>query len=182
MYIKTDYILMALHLLAWIIFVGLGIEAGALITQMVVTLTQTPDVANRVWKIVDLAALHRNHPTHFVTLSTLIIIATVLKAIMFYVIVKLFMGKHLNLLKPYNETTQKFVGNLGYLSLGIGFFTSWGARFTGQLKKDGISLPDLSILKLEGGDVWLFMGVILLIIAFIFKKGVELQNENDLTI
>ena len=43
-------------------------------------------------------------------------------------------------------------------------------------------LPSLQQLKFEGGDVWLFMGVILLIFAMIFKKGIEIQSENDLTV
>ena len=34
----------------------------------------------------------------------------------------------------------------------------------------------------EGADVWLFMGVILIIFAMIFKKGIEIQSENDLTV
>jgi len=37
-------------------------------------------------------------------------------------------------------------------------------------------------MRLAGADVWLFMGIVLLIIAFIFKKGIEIQSENDLTI
>lgn len=182
MYIKTDYILMALHLLSWFIFVGICIEAGAIITHTVVTLLSGPEGAARFWKLVDLSDVYQYDQSRYVTVSSLIIIATVLKAILFFVIVKLFLGKHLNLEKPYNMASQRFVGNLAYLSLGIGFFTLWGAKVAVHLRQAGVSIPDLDNLKLAGADVWLFMGVILLIVAFIFKKGVELQNENDLTI
>ena len=41
---------------------------------------------------------------------------------------------------------------------------------------------DLYNIKFEGGDVWIFMATILLIFALIFKKGIELQSENDLTV
>jgi hypothetical protein len=37
-------------------------------------------------------------------------------------------------------------------------------------------------LHLGGADVWLFMGVILYIIAQIFKRGIEIQAENELTV
>lgn len=37
-------------------------------------------------------------------------------------------------------------------------------------------------LHLDGADVWLFMAVILFIIGQVVKRGVEMQNENDLTI
>lgn len=41
-------------------------------------------------------------------------------------------------------------------------------------------MPDLHYLRLGGADVWLFMGITLLVIAQIFKKGIEIQN--DLTV
>jgi hypothetical protein len=37
-------------------------------------------------------------------------------------------------------------------------------------------------VKFDGGDVWLLMANILLIFGMIFKKGIELQSENDLTV
>ena len=43
-------------------------------------------------------------------------------------------------------------------------------------------MPDIADLNLDGADIWLFMGVVLLVIAQIFKKGVEMQTENELTI
>jgi uncharacterized membrane protein len=44
------------------------------------------------------------------------------------------------------------------------------------------SFPSIRNIQFEGADVWLFMGVILTIFALIFKKGIELQSENDLTV
>ena len=46
----------------------------------------------------------------------------------------------------------------------------------------GIKLPPLENLNFDGSDVWIFMGITLLLFAKIFKKGVELQNENDFTV
>jgi hypothetical protein len=43
-------------------------------------------------------------------------------------------------------------------------------------------MPSIQNLKFDGADVWLFMGVTLLIVAKIFKRGIELQTENDLTV
>jgi len=38
------------------------------------------------------------------------------------------------------------------------------------------------LLHIDGADVWLFMALVLFVFAQVFKKGIELQNENDLTI
>ena len=43
-------------------------------------------------------------------------------------------------------------------------------------------MPDTQLLHLGGADVWLFMAVILFIIAQIFKRGIEIQTENELTV
>ena len=50
------------------------------------------------------------------------------------------------------------------------------------MASEGVKMPDLGLLRLGGADVWLFMGFALLVIALIFKKGIEIQNENDLTV
>jgi hypothetical protein len=182
MSIKTDYILKALQVLSWIIFVGLCIEAGGFITNIFATLMLTPEGAAKFWKEADLTALYHHNQSHYVTLASLIIIATVLKALMFYFIVKVFHNKKLNLSKPFNEVVRQFVLIIAYLALGIGLFSFWGTKFIGQLVNQGVQLPAMLQLRLGGADVWLFMGVTLLVIAFMFKKGVEIQNENDLTI
>nr|WP_294903251.1 DUF2975 domain-containing protein [uncultured Lacibacter sp.] len=182
MTIKTDYILMALNVLSWIVFIGLCLEAGIFIVSTVLTLVLEPAQAARMWKEVDLTAVYDHNQSHFVTLASLIIIATVLKAIMFYVIVKFFYNKNFSLSKPFNETTKRFILNLGYLALGIAFFSSWGTRFVEGLVQQGVRIPNLRFMRLAGSDVWWFMGIVLFVIAFIFKKGIELQNENDLTV
>lgn len=43
-------------------------------------------------------------------------------------------------------------------------------------------MPDVRQLSFGGADVWLFMGVTLLVIAYMFKRGIEIQSENELTI
>ena len=182
MSIKTDYILNALHVLSWIVFIGLCLDAGIFIVYTVLTLVLEPADATKMWKEVDLTAVYNYSESYFVTLTALIIITTILKALMFYVIVLFFYKKNFNLSKPFNETTKKFVLNLGYLSLGIGFFSSWGTGVGEGLTQKGVSLPDLRYMRLSGADVWWFMGIVLLVIAIVFKKGIELQNENELTV
>lgn len=182
MYIKTDYILNTLHVLSWIIFVGICIEAGGIITNTVATLVLAPEDAAKTWNQVDLTALYHYNQSHYVTLACIIIIAALLKAILFYLIIRIFLDKKLNLAKPFNEVMRRYILLIAYLALGIGIFSSWGAKFASPLVDQGVKLPDIQRLGLGGADVWLFMGVILLVIAFIFKKGVEIQNENDLTV
>ena len=166
---KTNLILKLLYVLSWIIFIGLSIEAGGFITNTIATLALTPEGAVKFWKEVDLSALYHYNQSHFVTLASILIIATVLKAVMFYFILKILHAKDLNLSKPFNEPLKRFVLIIAYLALGIGLFSFWGTTFAGELTKQGIQFPDMLQSRLGGADVWLFMGISLLVIAFIFK-------------
>lgn len=182
MSIKTDYLLKALHVLAWIIFVGVSIEATAFITSTVATLALSPEQAAKFWRLADLSALYKHNETHFITLSSLVVIVAVLKAIMFYIIVMFFYNKNFNLSKPFSDTTRRMLLKLTYLTLGIGLFSSWGANFSDRLVAEGVQIPDTRNMKLGGADVWLFMSMVLAVLASIFKKGIEMQNENELTV
>ena len=179
---KTDYILKALNVVSWIIFIGVCIEAGGFIFNAFFTLILTPAGADKFWIEVNLSELYNYNQSHFVTMISLMIIVAVMRALMFYFIVKIFHDKKLNLAQPFNETVRRFILNIAYLALGIGLFSFWGAKFAAGLVAQGVKMPELQYLRLAGADVWLFMGVVLLVIAQIFKKGIEIQNENDLTV
>ena len=77
---------------------------------------------------------------------------------------------------------RRFILQMSWLAFGIGLFTEWGVKYTEWLVTKGISMPDTQHLHLGGPDVWLFMGVILFVIAQIFKRGIEIQTENELTV
>ena len=84
--------------------------------------------------------------------------------------------------QPFNSEVGRFIFALSYLSLGTGLFSWWGVKYAGWLSTKGVTMPDIQNMRLGGADVWLFMGVVLFVIAQIFKRGIEIQTENDLTI
>jgi hypothetical protein len=179
---RTDYFLKTLNVVSWIIFIGVCIEAGAFIFSTFFTLLLSPAGANKFWTEVNLSELYYYNQSYYVTVSSLMIIVAVMRALMFYFIVKILHEKKLNLSQPFNETVRSFISKIAYLALGIGLFSFWGAKCVEGFVKQGVKIPDIQYLRLGGADVWMFMGVTLLVIAQIFKKGIEIQNENDLTV
>lgn len=180
--ISTQTILRVLHVLSWIIFVGLCIEAGGILVKTIATLTLDPADAAKFWRSIDLTEVYQFNQSQYITLSSIIIIVAVLKAILFYCIIKVFLNKNLNISAPFNKLFRNFILTLAYLSFGIGFFSSWGIKLVNGLSDSGLQLQNIQELQIAGADVWLFMGVILLVVNYIFKKGIELQEENELTI
>ena len=84
--------------------------------------------------------------------------------------------------QPFNKKVRRFIFLLSYAALLIGLFSLYGVKYTEWLTKQGIKMPDTQYMLLGGSDVWLFMAVVLFVIAQIFNRGIEIQSENELTV
>lgn len=182
MSVRTHYIQKTVYIVSWIIFIAVCIEAGSFIFSTMFTLLLGPQGAHKFWKPVDLSKLYNYDQSRFVMITSLMIIVAIMRALMFYIIVKIFHDKKLDLTQPFNEAVKGFVLKITYLAFGIALFSFWGQKLSEGLESQGVIMPGLQKLGLGGADVWLFMGVTLLVIAEMFKKGIELQEENDLTV
>lgn len=182
MAIKRDYLLLLLNVVSWIIFIGLCVDAGGFISNTIYTLFFNSAAANRFWNYLNLADLYTYNQSYFVSVTVLMCIVSVLKAIMFYLIVVLFHEKKLSLSNPFNVIFGSSIFNIAYLTIGIGLFSFWGNKIVDNIISQGIVMPSIQQLKLDGADIWIFMGITLLVFGKIFKKGIELQTENDLTV
>lgn len=180
--ITTSQILKFLCVLSWIIFVGVCIEAGGFIFNTLFTLFINPVGAHKFWQQVDLSSLYDYDKGYFVVITMIMCIVAIMKAWMFYLIIKVFYNKNLSLARPFNTEIRTFILCVAYFALGIGFFSNMGANYSEWLIKQGVNMPDIEFMRLGGADVWFFMGITLIVIAQIFKRGIELQAENELTI
>jgi Protein of unknown function (DUF2975) len=180
--ITTKQILKVLHILSWVIFIGVCIEAGGSIFSVFYTLVINSYNAKTFWVGNDLSGLYEFGRGHFFTETLLISISSVMKACIFYLITKILQNKELSISQPFSEAVRRFIVKVSWLAFGIGLFTTAGVKYTGWLVKKGVQMPDTLNLRLGGADVWLFMGAILFVIAQILKRGIEIQSENDLTV
>jgi len=181
--ITNNQILKVLQILSWIIFIGLCIEAGGIIVNTFITLLINPLGVKNFWEGNEyLSGLYKFDRGYFIVITLTMIIVAVLKAIMFYLIVKVFTDKKLKISQPFNMDLSRFIINQSYLALGIALFSHSGFKYSMWLTKQGVKSADLQSLHIAGADVWLFMAVILFVIVQIVKRGIEIQRENDLTI
>jgi len=171
-----------LYVFSWIIFIGVSTEAGGIVFNAIFTLALKPEHSQFIWKEVDLTALYNYDPGYFFVVTLLMSIVAIMRAILFYLIVKILHDKKINMSQPFTREMGSFIFKVSYLALGIGMFSFWGVRYTEWLVQQGVKMPDIQYLRLGGADVWLFMGVTLYVIAQIFKRGIEIQEENDLTV
>ncbi|MCW3465968.1 DUF2975 domain-containing protein [Chitinophaga nivalis] len=170
-----------LLVLSWIIFIGLCIEAGGFIANAIFAIAR-PSAVPYLWRQIDLSALFKYDQGHFFVVTLLLGIVAILKAWLFFLIIKILHRKDLDMSQPFNKQVRRFIFHLSYVALMIAIFSGYGVSYTEGLVKQGVPMPDTQHLQIGGADVWLFMAIVLFIIAQMFKRGIEIQSENELTI
>lgn len=182
MQITTKHVLNVLHVLAWIIFIGLSLQAGIIIVSSVLKFIVNPEHHHKLWQEVNFTSLYNFNKSHFITHIIVISIVLILKATMFYLIVKMFHDKKLSLSKPFSHQMNSYIYKMAFISFLIALFAGGGANFSEWLTKQGVAMPAIKLQEIDGSDVWLFMSIVLFVLAQIFKRGIEMQSENELTV
>jgi len=181
MTITNTQILKVLQVLSWIIFIALCIETGGLIFNTGYAMYK-PIVAGHFWNGNDLSAVYGHNKKLFLTMAFLMTLVAGLKATIFWLIVKLFYDKKFTLDRPFSTEVTKVLMSIAGLCLAAGIFSILGSHHVTILQSNHISVPSAELLKLAGGDVWIFMAVVVYVISQVFKKGIQLQTEIDHTV
>jgi hypothetical protein len=175
---KDDFILKALNVVAWVIFIGLCVEAGALIFNFIFTLFK-PIASNNIYKGLNLSELYQIHFAHYVGLMSFVLSLAILKAYLFYFVVEIF--TKLNLGNPFNTEIAKLIEKIGFEAFVISIISIVAHQYTKGLIQDGFDVDTIESYW-NDSSAFMMMAAILFIISQIFKRGIELQNENDLTV
>jgi hypothetical protein len=175
---KKDFILDALNVISWIIFIGLCIEAGAIIFNYIYCLIK-PIAAGNIYKGLDLSRMYQDHFGHFNAVMSFIIVVYVMKAYLFYLVVKIFM--QLNLVSPFSTEIAKLIENISYEAFAIAIVSFIAHQYTERLIHKGFEVSSVESYWGDAGAFLMMAGVVY-VISKIFNKGIELQNETELTI
>ncbi|MBK8955365.1 MAG: DUF2975 domain-containing protein [Saprospiraceae bacterium] len=173
-----NFVFKALYIVAWLIFVGLSIEACGLLVNFYFSLYE-PDFIQNLYQKLDLTGIYKDSKWAFFGIYSLILSISILKALLFYVVINLM--HRLDLSKPFNTFVSNQISLMSYFTLSIGMLSYISRQFVNNLMHRGFSLGNLDAF-LADSQAFILMGAVIYIIATIFKKGVELQNENELTV
>ena len=179
---NTKLVLQVLLVLSWIIFVGVCIDAGGFLFNSLFDIFINPAAARHFWLGLDLSSLYNHDKGYFLIITLEMSLVAILRAILFYLIIKMLHDKKLDMSRPFNSDVKRFISRIAALCLFIGASSYTGVNYVHWLGSQGITMPDVDNLRLGGADVWMFMSVTLFVLAQIFKRGIEIQTENELTV
>ena len=173
---QTETILTVMNVLTWIVFIGLCIETGALVVSFFVSLFVNPVAAQDLYLGLDLSSIRDYNQWHYICSVSLLIFFTGLKAYLAYLVIKIFLK--FNLEHPFSPAVAKLINCIAQTALSAGLFAIIMGGYGDWLAKNDV----LGISFGHGGTEFLFLAGIIFIIAQVFKKGIELQSENELTV
>ena len=174
---KTETILMVSKFLALLGAIGYSIQCGGQLTTLVASFIN-PDWAKRTYEVnLNIFSIREHSTWYFVFAMSLTIAVSALKALIWYVVFKLL--SKLKLQTPFSMEVEKKLERIAYLLLGVWIVGSifWKTYIYYLSQDTGIQLPANNSV-----DEYLFMAGIIYIISQVFKRGIEIQEENQLTV
>jgi hypothetical protein len=174
---KTETILTVSKFLALLGGIWYSILCGSQLLTLVASFIN-PDWAKRTYE-VDLNIFSiREHSTGFYVYAMCLTIAvSAIKALIWYVVFVLL--SKLKLQTPFSMEVEKKFESIAFLLLGVWIVSVifWKIYAYYLTQDTGIQLPANNT-----GDEYFFMAGIVYIISQIFKRGIEIQEENQLTV
>ncbi len=174
----NNLVFIGLTIIAWIIFIGLCIESGAMIVNFIFSM-YNPEFVQKLYQKLDLSELYNQSKWAYFGMYSFVLVISLLKAILFYVVVELV--SKIDLSKPFNSFVSKKISLISYFTFSIGILSYIAQQTAKNLQHHGYAIDSLNQFWVDS-QAFIIMAAIIYVIAVIFAKGVEIQNENDLTV
>lgn len=176
---KTNhFVFWGLYIVAWLIFVGLSVEAGGLAVNFFFSLFN-PEFIPNLYQKLDLTQMYHGSKWAFFGIYSFILAISVLKACLFYTVIRLM--HKMDMAKPFSTFVAGQISKLSHYTLSIGVLSYVARQCVKNLTHHGFVPHNLNQFWADS-QAFILMAAVIYIIAIIFKKGVDIQNENDLTV
>ncbi|MES2388796.1 MAG: DUF2975 domain-containing protein [Bacteroidota bacterium] len=171
---RTEEILTVMRVLTWVAYIGLCINAGSVLLAYGLSCF-IPEAAKNIYKGLDMYNLRQFGFMHYSLSVALMAAVPILQAQMCMLLIKVL--SKLNMANPFTKYVASKIVSISYILVG-----TWVVAVLAQAHDNWLQneLATIRINEVEG--LPLFMAGLVFIIAQVFKRGVEIQAENDLTI
>jgi len=171
---RTEQILIVMNIVAWVAFIGFAIEAGAILVSFGVSCIN-PEGTKHLYKGLNFYDLWRFSFWHYSLHIYFMFLLLVLKSFAWYLVIKAI--PKLSLANPFNMEIVTRLEKISYVLFATWLIALLSSAHTDWLfKTTGVQYGN----EVSGESI--FVAGLVFIISQIFKRGVEIQSENDLTI
>jgi hypothetical protein len=173
---KTEKVLMVLKVLAWIAMIGYVVQFGSQTISFVVSLFN-PEAAKNIhgtsFYLYDIYMYGRQY---FIYIMSFLIALSAMHGYVWYRVARLL--TKLNLQDPFSRGVARTLEEIGIQLLGIWIVSLIAQQSIAWISKNsGIHLD-----RFPAVNEYLFFAGIVYIISQVFKRGIEIKEENELTV
>lgn len=162
-----------LHIACWALCIGIAMKAGGILISFGVSL-KNPEAVKNLYKGLNLQNIYQLSIKHYSLFVIGKITFLVTQAYIAYLMARFL--KHFNIAKPFNS---KLLVPLNSINLSI--LLLWFLTILHNIQLVYLEKLHKILYPLVSSDFILLSGVVL-ILSTLFKKGIEIQQENELTI
>ncbi len=171
---RTDILLTVMNVLAWITFIGLMIKAGAFLVSYVVSVVN-PEGSKNVYNGLNLYDLRQFSFWHYTYSISFMVALLILESYTAYLVIKVL--SKIKMANPFKIEISRNLEKISYYIFCIWVLVElYDAHIKWLMKK----VPGLEENLISGE--FIFLAGIIFVFSQIFKKGVEIQSENELTV
>lgn len=172
---RTGHMLRFMYLLSWVAFVGMAVKTGSLLVAWAIS-WEFPATAQKMYITLNMDALRETSFLHYSLAAALVTGFTALKAIVFLLLIKTL--SKVNMVSPFTAKTASLIAQISYV-----LFAAWAVSELNKSYAKWLTARWAGVnVSVWPSDEILFMAGLVFIIAQIFKRGAELQSENELTV
>jgi hypothetical protein len=171
----TLTIFKVMHVIFWVLFIGLCFKTVAILISFLVSLFIGSDSAKIVPFGIEPFDLPASGRWYYMLIISFMIAITALKAYIAYLVVRIF--SNFNFSRPFSREITSLISKISYVALETGVIALIANGYSEWLVKRHVTVP----VNWGSGEILFFAGVIY-IIAIVFERGTELQTESDLTV
>jgi hypothetical protein len=171
---KTATLLNVLNVLAWIAFLGLMVKAGAIIISYCVSLSNVEGTRN-LYDGMDMHSLRQYSFWHYTLSVAFLVSLTIIEGYIAFLVTKIL--SRIRMSSPFTHDISNLMQRVSYYLLGTWIIAMAYNIHTLWLMK---RINGLQIATVPGEFI-LMVGIVF-VFAQIFRRGVEIQSENELTV
>lgn len=172
---RTTTILQILKFLALLAIIGFSIEAGSIIVSFIVSF-YNPEAAKNIYKGLDFSKIKEHNVWFYYASGIFLVAISIMKVIVWQNV--LMMLSKLNLTDPFQLKMIKLMERISYTLIAVWIFGLFYNTIAAYIIKE----TGLVLLNKIETDSFLFMAGLVYIISQVFRRGIELQSENELTV
>lgn len=170
---KTEKTLKIANFFSWFAFIGLMIKSGTILVTYLLSIKNV-EVAKNMYEGLNLYEYYNHSFLNYSIIVFYKIILFAVEAYIAYLVINLL--KKLNLTQPFNIDVHTLMKKISF-----GILYLWIIAIVHNTHIQIIGKKYNFEMSLFSSD-FVFLSLIIFIFAQIVKRGIEIQQENDLTI